>query len=150
MPKIYRTMFDHLGHPRVDTGFCELGVRPPGRTRADGRPALSDVDVDAYGNVVLNDKGMSVFRSLSDLPRLPSRLVPLHLAGKVRGAAGPVGTRIWMMGSGSFSSGPLTSGLELFETGGVHGTVCPSMPMPLGTLQNVLAATQNAWTIDEP
>lgn len=137
-------MFEDGGKPRVGKTRCSLGVRPP------GTPARPDVDVDANGDVVFNKKGMSVFRSLADLPRLPSQLVPIHLADKVRGAAGPSETRIWAMGQGPFSSGPLTGTLDLDESGGVHGTVCPSRAMPLATLQKELANTQDDWTIDEP
>ena len=150
MPKIYRTMFEESGKPRVGDTWCELGVRPPGRVRADGRPAVADVDVDANGNVILNHKGMSVFRSLNDLPRLFSKLVPIHLADRIRGAAGPSGTRVWSMGQGAFTSGPLTGDLELYESGTEHGTVCPARAMSLASLQGELAATQDGWTIDEP
>ena len=125
MPKIYRTMYEQDGKPRAGQNFCELGVRPPGRILPDGRRAGADVDSDAVGNVVLNKKGMSVFRSLGDLAVLPSRLVPMHLAGKVRGAAGPTGGRIWTMGQGPFSACALSETLELFESGGWHGVVCP-------------------------
>jgi hypothetical protein len=150
MPKVYRTMFEQEGKPRVGTEWCELGVRPPGRFRPDGSPALADVDVDAGGNVLRNAKGMSVFRSLNDLPRLFRRLVPIHLANRVRGAAGPSGTRIWSIGQGTFASGPLTADLELHESGTEHGTVCPARVMPLASLQKALAGTRDDWRIDEP
>ena len=150
MPKIYRTMYGQGGKPRVGDAWCELGVRPPGRMWPSGKPVPADVDVDANGNVLLNKKGMSVFRSLADLPRLFSKLVPIHLAGKIRGAAGPIGTHIWTMGQGVFASGPLTSKLELRESGTQHGNVCPSQFMPIVALQNELAGTQGSWTIEEP
>lgn len=150
MPKVYRTMFEQNGKPRVGGVSCELGVRPPGRLRQNGQPEIADVDMDAKGDVVLNKKGMSVFRSLADLARLPSRLVPIHLAEKVRGAVGPTGTRIWTMGQGLFASGPLTGSLELHESGTKHGNVCPSHIMQIASLQTALAQTQNSWTIEEP
>lgn len=143
-------MYEQAGRPRVGDNFCELGVRPPGRTKPNGLPAVADVDVHASGNVVLNNKGMSVFRSRADLTALHSRLVPIHLAGKVRGAAGPAGTRIWTMGEDTFASGPLTSSLTLHTSGGTHGTVCPSNAMQISDLQRELKTTQNLWTIDEP
>jgi hypothetical protein len=99
---------------------------------------------------IRNKKGMSVFRSLADMPRLFRKLVPIHLAHKVRGAAGVGGMRIWTMGQGQFASGPLTGQLELDESGGMHGNVCPNKAMPLATLQAELASTQGSWTIDEP
>lgn len=143
-------MHEHNGKPRVGDAWCELGVRPPGRLKPNGKPETNDVDLDANGYVVLNKKGMSVFRSLADLPRLFSKLVPIHLADKVRGAAGMSGTRIWSMGQGSFSGGPITGQLELDESGGMHGNVCPDKAMPLATLQAELANTQDSWAIDEP
>jgi hypothetical protein len=88
MPKVYRTMFEQGGKPRIGAGWCELGVRPPGRLKPNRQPAVADVDLDANDDVLMNNKGMSVFRSLADLPALHSRLVPLHLAAKIRGAAG--------------------------------------------------------------
>lgn len=150
MPKVYRTMFEDGGKPRIGKAWCKLGVRPPGRLRRDGTPAVADVDVDANGDVVLNKKGMSVFRSLADLSALPSRLVPIHLSAKVRGAAGASRTRIWTMGEGDFLTGPLTDNLDLHENGGMHGTACPSNAMQIATLQKELADTQDSWTIDEP
>jgi hypothetical protein len=150
MPTIYRTMYEHAGKPRVGDMWCELGVRPPGRFKANGKPEIADVDVDANGDVVLNKKGMSVFRSLADLPRLYLKLVPIHLAGKIRGAAGLGEMRIWKMGQGAFASGPLTGKLELDESGGMHGSVCPANAMPIAALQTELANTQDAWTVDEP
>jgi hypothetical protein len=150
MPKMYRTMFEDAGQPRVGGSFCELGVRPPGRVTASGKPSVADVDVDSGGNTILNGKGMSVFRSLGDLPQMPARLVPIHLAPKVRGAVGPSGTRIWSMGSGAFTAVAISSTLSLYTLGGRHGTICPSTPMPIATLQQELAATQGLWGIDEP
>lgn len=143
-------MYDDSGKPRIGDAWCELGVRPPGRLKPDGKPAAADVDVDQNANVVRNNKGMSVFRSLADLSTLHSRLVPIHLADKVRGAAGPSDTRIWTMGQGPFASGTLTNTLELHESGGQHGNICPSTAMPIAALQTELANTQDSWTIDEP
>jgi hypothetical protein len=93
---------------------------------------------------------MSVFRSHADLAALPSRLVPIHLAGRIRGAAGPTGTRIWTMGRGPFASGMLTGALVLHEKGGWHGSVGPSVAMPIPTLESELAKTQDSWSIEEP
>jgi hypothetical protein len=150
MPKAYRTMFEQGGEPRVGQTWCELGVRPPGSLNPGGKQPAADVDVNANGDVLLNKKGMSVFRSLADLPALPSRLVPIHLSGKVRGAAGPSGIRIWAMGQGVFASGPLIGNLELHQSGGIHGNICPSNLMPIQALQSELANTQDSWTVDEP
>jgi hypothetical protein len=139
MPKVYRTMFEQGGSPRVGSHSCELGVRPG-----------TDVDVNANGDVRLNGKGMSVFRSLSDLRALPSHLVPKHLWRSVRGAAGLPGLRIWTMGQGVFISGPVTGNLQLHENGGRHGNICPSSVVSIIAFQDELAATQSLWGIDEP
>lgn len=149
-PKVYRTMFEDGGKPRVGSSWSELGVRPP------GTQSVPDIDLDAQGNVLLNKKGMSVFSSLADLKYLPARLVPMHLWQKVRGAGGapakghPSGMRIWSLGSGPFASGNLATGLALDAPGGRHGTVCPAQAMPLAGFQTALADTQDSWKIDEP
>lgn len=114
------------------------------------RRQAPDVSVDANGDVRMNNKGMSVFRSLADLGRLPARLVPMRLAHRVRGATGPTGTYIWSMGVGPFAPGAVTPTLRLHATGGHHGTVCPAHIMSLAALQSDLAATQSSWDIDEP
>ena len=93
---------------------------------------------------------MRLRRSSLVLPRLPARLVPIHLANKVRGAAGPNGTRIWATGTAPFGPGPITAALRLDAPGGHHGTVCPAYSMPLATLQQELANTRDSWDIDEP
>src|SRR5262249_47220800 len=110
----------------------------------------ADVDIDPQGMVSCNKKGMSVFRSLADLPRLYRRLVPLRFAHKIRGATGSPAARIFSMGEGPFTSGPLTEKLELCESGGVHGSVCPSVALSLDALQNEIAGTRDSWKIDEP
>lgn len=99
MPKVYRSMFEDAGRPRIGNDTCELGVRPP------GHPVNADVNVDASGNVVLDSGGMSVFPSIvpADLKRIPKRLIPLRLAGKVPGAAGDDDMKIWATGAGAFA-----------------------------------------------
>ena len=74
-------MFADGGKPRVGAKWCELGVRPPGTL------SVPDIDLDTTGEVRLNKKGMSVFRSHADLKILSSRLIPEHLWQKLRGAA---------------------------------------------------------------
>src|SRR5438552_8891962 len=122
VPKVYRTMFDESGRPRVGQKRCMLGVRPP------GTPATPDVDLEPNGDVSLNNKGMSVFRSFREIPLT---LVPLHLADKVRGAVGPSIAHIWSLGSGPFVSGTITATLRLDARRGPHGNVCPAHAMRL-------------------
>ena len=151
MPRVYRTMYaGNDGLPEVGDWPNLLGVRPPGRTKADGRPELSDVDLSDDGHGVLNGKGMSVFRSTADLRRMMPHLVPKHLAWLVRNAAAPDGARVWSTGEGPFVSGPLTDEVLLSTSGGRHGTVCPRRAMPLDTFGASLAATRAVWRIDEP
>ncbi len=132
--------------PRVGNDTCQLGVRPP------GHPAKADVNVDAGGNVALDGGGMSVFPSIvpAELKRIPKRLIPLRLAGKVPGAVGDDNLKIWATGSGPFSSGSMTAALNLNVTGRTHGTICPARARPLGDLQAELAKTQADWTVEEP
>lgn len=146
MPKVYRSMFENAGRPRIGNDTCELGVRPP------GHPVNADVNVDASGNVVLDGGGMSVFPSIvpADLKRIPKRLIPLRLASKVPGAAGDDDMKIWTTGAGAFASGPMTATLALNVTGRSHGTMCPAQAMSLNDLQTELATTQPDWTVEEP
>lgn len=138
-------MFEDHGLPRTGSSFCCLGVREP------GGPGRSDVDVDDNGRVVLNQKGMSVFRSLNDLQSLPVRIVPPHLRHLVRAAAGPSGTRIFSIGQGEFTSGSIGDRLELIaDSTRVHGSIVPSGAMDLPGFQTALAWSQDAWVIDEP
>jgi len=139
-------MFENAGRPRIGNDTCELGVRPP------GHPVNADVNVDASGNVMLDGGGMSVFPSIvpADLKRIPKRLIPVRLAGKVPGAAGDDDMKIWMTGTGAFASGPMTPTLALNVTGRSHGTICPAHAMSLNDLQTNLATTQPDWTVEEP
>lgn len=146
MPKVYRSMYEDRRKPRVGADTGELGVRPP------GHPVNADLNVDAAGYVVLDGGGMSVFPSIipADLKRVPRRLVPLRLAGRVPGAAGDDDLRIWTTGTGPFASGAMTGRLALNVTSRSHGTVCPAQPMSLNDLQVELASTQPDWIVEEP
>lgn len=149
MPRFYRSMYEQNGKPRTGDNDCELGVRPPGKRRADGSDVPADVEV-VDGHIVPNGQGMSVFRSLADLPRLPARLIPRHLADRVRGAIGPSGLRIWRFGAGDFVNCPLTADLELRLTKPYHAHVCPSRSMTVADLQARLALTRDDWALGEP
>ena len=150
VPRFFRTMIEDDGKPQIGTRRCELGVRPPGGT---GRP---DIDVEPTGEVALNHKGMSVFRSLDDLKRMPTRLLPQHLWQKVRGAAGgskdaaPPQSRVWSMGNGAFASGAVTAELALEASPDWHGTIVPRRSVQLADFQGAIAGTQSLWTINEP
>lgn len=145
MPRVFRTMFEDDGKPRVGIRWCCLGVRPP------GGPGLQDVDIDKDGCVELNGKGMSVFRSLGDLVSLPARLVPETLQSVVPGAIGPLDARIWTLGEGDFSDGLISPGLRLHaDPTRNHGVIAPAVRMTLDEFQTVLETTRDEWTVEEP
>jgi hypothetical protein len=147
MPKVYRSMYEDAGKPRIGEDNCELGVRPP------GHPVNADVKLDATtGKVALDGRGMSVFPSIvpGDLKRVPKRLIPLRLADKVPGAVGDDDMKIWTTGKGAFVSGPMTASLNLNVTSHSHGTICPAGVMSLNEFQTELANTQPDWTVEEP
>lgn len=101
--------------------------------------------------VVLNGKGLSVFRSLHDLEDLPCRLVPVRLRSIVPAAAGPSDARIWSLGDGAFESGMIAEQLNLSaEPAKIHGTIVPQSLMSLASYQQSLAATRAQWRPDEP
>ena len=86
MPTIYRAMKrGESGFPLVEKSSRGLGVREPPSEHAD-------VDVDAVGNVVLNDRGMSVARHWRDLP---THRIPERLDDGAVGATGPNSDRCW-------------------------------------------------------
>jgi hypothetical protein len=150
-PRLYRTMFDDAGKPKIGQKRCMLGVRPPppvGTRILPGMPR-PDVGIESNGDVILDRRGMSVFRSLADLCA-DLKLVPLHLASKIRGAAGPSGAHIWATGAGPFVSGAVAPALVLHAPGGPHGNICPAHSMSLATFQQELANTPTSWHIDEP
>lgn len=146
MPKAYRTMLEDGGSPKIGPRFLYLGVREPG-----GPSPQPDVDLDETGCVKLNQKGMSVFRSLNDLRDLVPHLVPRHLKRHHRGAAARDGARIFSIGDGGYCSGTIANRLALVaDSEDMHGSIVPDALMPLAEFQAALAATREMWAIDEP
>lgn len=90
---------------------------------------------------------MSVAPTLTDLP--PWR-VPERLGHLVEGATGPDSDRVWVMGDGSFSTGPLSQGLTLRVTSKTHGLVEPDERRPFAEYEAYLAATATLWALGEP
>jgi hypothetical protein len=136
IPKVYRTMKrDDDGYPTVEPTAKGLGVRTG-----------IDIDVDQAGNVVLNDKGMSVapgWRML--LPyRIPKRLRHLHPP-----ARGADDVHCFVMGTGAFQRGTVAQGLELIPDSPTHGIVAPTKVVPLAEYEADLEATRTSWQVDE-
>ena len=136
MPKVYRAMKkDDDGKPTVDQTATGLGVRPG-----------TDINIDAAGNVLLDDNGMSVapgWRNL-ELHRIPKRLGTI-----VSGSRGPNSTHCFTTGAGPFQRDPFAQGLELIPDIAIHAAVAPVAVVPLAQYEADLAATRPDWVIDE-
>ena len=133
---IFRVMRkDEDGLPAVEQSARGLGVR-----------AGIDVDVDGQGNVIANNKGMSVAPSWRDISILR---IPKRLRDKVPGARGSNSTFCFRAGSGAFHAGPFAAGLKLTVDSNTHGCVAPTETMPLVQFERNLAATQSDWQVDE-
>jgi hypothetical protein len=123
------------GKPMVGDKSNKLGIRP-------GR----DIPVDGAGNVAPRTGGMSVAPRWRDLPPflIPKRLK--HLAPEARGSKD---LACWTMGVGPFEAASVSDRLEPRPSGTRHGVVEPNQPMSVVEFQDALAATRDAWTIDE-
>lgn len=141
-PKIYRAMKrDQADSLPVagSTSSSELGARPG-----------VDITVDAAGNVVCDNTGMSVSPAWRDLDftRIPKRL--RHL---VPGATGANNTSCYTMGNGPFQNAVVANGLELIPDQGqvpiTHGVITPVQVVLLAQYQTDLENTRAAWQIDE-
>ena len=134
MPRFYRSMTREGDRPKVGPTGRTLGVRVP-------------ADIPATDGLVRPETGgMSVVPAWRDLKthRIPRRL--RHLAPDARG---PNEDACWVMGQGPFGPGPVADGLTLRPTSPDHGLVEPSESMLLDHYQTSLAATRDAWCIDE-
>lgn len=117
--------------PSVGQGFGNLGVR------------LKEIDTDARGNAILNQKGMSVgpaWRVLSIF------VIPKRLG---TGGRGKPNTYCFRRGVGPFQRGPCGNGLELLPDSPTHGVVRPAQLVPLTQYLQDLADTREEWEIDE-
>lgn len=146
MARIVRPMLkDADGLPLVGTRAKCLGVRPIG--------THADVDLsppgDLNGNVVSNDKGLSVS---ADWRTLPGHLIPEHLNDGVNGARGK-NMAVYVHGNGShqFAEGDVAPGLEMILKAGskVAGVIRPVATVPLSQYQADLASTRLNWVNDD-
>ncbi len=146
MARIVRPMIkDADGLPLVGTKAKCLGVRPTG--------PYADVDLsppgDVNGDVVSNDKGLSVS---ADWRTLPGHLIPEHLNDGVNGARGK-NMAVYVHGNGlnQFVEGDIAPGLEMILKAGNKraGVIRPVATVPLSQYQADLAATRPNWVNDE-
>jgi hypothetical protein len=136
MPLVYRAMKkDDDGFPAVESSASGLGVRTG-----------IDIDVDAHGNTITNDKGMSVSPAWRVMPvwRVPKRL-----RDKCPGARGPNSTFCFKTGTGPFQRAHFAEGLELVPDSSTHGCIAPTQLVPLVTYVSDLELTRINWQIDE-
>jgi hypothetical protein len=139
MPTVFRSMrMAADGFPIVARSTSGLGVRVPGMIP----PAQKvDVDVDANGDVIANNKGISVNPGWKDI--LPNFL-PMRCGGFARN-----NRFCFKMGDGPFVQGAFAAGLELIPDSPKHGVVAPDQNMPLADYEAHLAATRLLWEVDE-
>lgn len=141
MPRMYRTMrADPEGKPVVENTGKGLGVRV---APVNG---VADVDLDADGQVMLNGKGMSVAPSWRSLPPF---LRPRRLKELCPGSRGNDDLRCFVMGEGPFEDSIINDDLTLETDSPTHGVVAPRALVSAQDYQAHLAATRNAWTVDE-
>lgn len=148
MPKIVRTMLKQDNLPVVGIEAHKLGARVP---NPDQPEKAVDVTPDEAGQVHPNRGGLSVARSVYDLP---GHLVPRRLNRAVEGATANNLRFVWNMGKGLFFEGPVTKALNLkLKPNNTPrqqlGLVEPAVPMHLDDYQMALAQTRHAWSLDE-
>ena len=136
-PKVFRVMKPAAcgAAPLAEASARGLGVRP------------RDLAPCALGLAHPQKGGMSVAPTLSDLP--PHR-VPERLGHLVEGASGHDSDRVWVAGTGAFSTGAFALGLALRVTSATHGRVEPDHRRPFKQYEAHLAATATLWTVGEP
>ena len=129
------------GHaPKIGAEARMLGVRAP-----------LDIAADENGMVLPGTGGMSVAPEWSALPphRIPRRL---RSYTGLSAATGSNATHISRIGDGPFVGSAVSSGLflRIDANDSRHGLVEPDAIMQLLNYRERLAATRNAWVIDEP
>jgi hypothetical protein len=129
---MFRIMkMDADNKPLVGTAAMTLGIRP------------SEVDMDDEGNVICNDKGMSVNPEWRDAPLF---LIPKRLG---TGGRGSNACYCFKRGTGPFQHGPCGAGLELLPDSPTHGVVRPAQLTPLASYEASLHATRLEWEMEE-
>ncbi len=132
MPRMFRIMKKDAGDkPIIGQTATTLGVR------------ARDVDLDALGNVILNDKGMSVNPGwrVASIFLIPKRLGT--------GGRGSNTSCCFRRGTAPFRQAPCGTGLELFPDSPTHGVVRPTQPVLVAQYEADLHATRLEWEVDE-
>jgi hypothetical protein len=142
LARIVRPMIKDVDNlPLVGTTGRRLGVRPAG--------ANADVDLNPAGDVISNQKGLSVG---DDWRALPGHLIPDRLYDGLNNARGKnMAVYVHGNGTGPFAEGPVAAGLELiFKPGSAGaGVIRPVTTVHLAQYQADLRATRPDWVIDE-
>jgi hypothetical protein len=120
MRVVYRTMIkDADGRPLVGRHARRLGVRP-----------IWDIPIDEEGVVAPETGGMSVNRSLSELPR--------HRRPRSQGGTGD--DPAWKL-----SVSDLPDSLVFRQDSTSHAVIEPAYAMELGDYEDALAVTRDSW-----
>lgn len=139
MPKIFRSMLEDGGKPKVGSEGKLLGVR----IAPDPRP---DIAADGNGAVHPKTGGMSV---APDWRKLPDHLIPRGLIPRARGRDDLV---CWRLGDLEFLDGQPIGSLVLRvdpAPSDKHGFIEPAKLMSIVDYQSALAATRDYWIRDE-
>lgn len=132
MPRMFRIMKkDDDDKPRLGRTAMTLGVRP------------GEVDLDAQGNAICNDKGMSVNPEWRDAPL---SIIPKRLG---TGGRGSNSSHCFRRGTGAFVQSVCGAGLELLPDSATHGVVRPVQLVLLAKYEADLHATRAEWEVDE-
>jgi len=132
MPRMFRIMKrDDDGMPKVGESATTLGVR------------AHEVDLDADGNAIPGDKGMSVNPRWQDAPL---SMIPKRFG---TGGRGSDTNFCFCRGEGEFKQGPCGPGLELLPDSPTHGIVRPAALTPRAMFVAALHATRSEWVVDE-
>jgi hypothetical protein len=132
MPRMYRIMKkDADEKPLVGQTATTLGIRP------------GEVDLDSFGNVIPNDKGMSVNPGwrMASIFLIPKRLGT--------GGRGSNTSYCFRRGTAPFQQAPCGAGLELLPDSPTHGVIRPAQLVLLAQYEADLHATRVEWEVDE-
>lgn len=133
MPRMFRIMKkDADDKPVIGQTATTLGIR-----------SGKDIDLDAAGHVVLNDKGMSVNPEwrVASLFLIPKRLGT--------GGRGSSSYFCFRRGTGPFQQAACGAGLELLPDSPTHGVVRPAQSVLMAQYEADLHATRLEWEVDE-